>query len=485
MMHWWSSYGPFDPDASGLYPQARQVLSHYRQLRDLSREQLASRLGVGSKAVYYMEHEGRGLDSVSRLRSVGSLLHVPSALLGLCNPPSPGEWWADYGRFPAGPDGWPAAGYVVKHYRRAKRWTQAQLATALGVEELSVRSMENRGSGLDSLARRRALRFLLGIPPVLLGLDDTHAQAATSSLLRSVSVSLPSLEDVRRAQQRLWDGYYTSHGQDDLSQLMRSLPSLKDHLSDLPAAERSSYLEQLSLFYQGAGNIVLASADTPLVLAYQNMGVKLARFSGNSELLSTALGRRAAALYELGEQDLAERSIREALHVAPVHEEVFRYPVASRVLSVSALDEHDRTEIYRMLDQLRPNERFNTGLDSNIILVCKAQCLVNMSRNAPNSSEMLRESVRMLEQAERSAPDTPRRHLLINLFQAMAHLGLRQYDLAAFFAIEAFQLMRQVKSVLYLPQFIDIYQTLQKSSFAGSPQVARLGLLLYQVGVVG
>jgi transcriptional regulator with XRE-family HTH domain len=483
MMYWWSSYGPFEPDASGLYPQARQVLSHYRQLRCLTREQVASRLGVGAKSIYYAEHEGRGLDSISRLRGVGALLHVPSVLLGLVDPPGPGDWWADYGPFPAGPDGWPAAGYVVKHYRRAKRWTQQQLAAALGVEELSVRSMENKNAGLDSLARRRALRFLLGIPPALLGLDAAHAQVSSPAHIHGSAPALPSLDEIRQAQQRLWTGYYVGHGQNEFARLTRVLPSLKDHLSDLPFSERSDYLEQMSLFCQAAGNIVLASADTHLVLSYQNLGVKLARFSENIELLSTALGRRAAALYELGEQDLAEKSIKEALFVAPDQEKVFRYPVASRVLSCTALDECDRSEIYRMLDQLTPNERFNTGLDSNIILVCKAQCLVNLSRNAPNSAELLRESIRLLEQAERSAPDTPRRYLLINLFQAMAHLGLRQYDLAAFFAIEAFQLMRQIKSVLYLPQFIDMYQTLQKSSFAGSPQVARLGLLLYQVGV--
>jgi hypothetical protein len=268
-----------------------------------------------------------------------------------------------------------------------------------------------------------------------------------------------------------------------LSSVSQSLLQFKDAIPDLPEAQRASYLEQASLFYQAAGNVVLASADTPLVLSYMNTGVKLARLSENIDLLSTALGRRAAALYELGEQERAEKSIREALAVAPKKEQVFRYPVASRVLSVTASDKQDRQDIYRMLDSLTPNDRYNTGLASNIILWCRAQCLINMAQNAPNRSVLLRQAENLLDRAEASAPDTPRRWLIIKLAQARAALGLREYDLAATLAVEAFSLMKQLKSALYLPQFIEIYDTLQCSSYTSSPQVKRLGLLLSGITV--
>lgn len=48
--------------------------------------------------------------------------------------------------------------------------------------------------------------------------------------------------------------------------------------------------------------------------------------------------------------------------------------------------------------------------------------------------------------------------------------------------IEVFRVRRQLKSVLYLPQLMNIYQSLLQSSYASSPQVARLGLLLFDVG---
>ena len=170
-MHWWSSYGNFEPDGSGLYPLPGQVLAQYRARACLSRDDVAAHLGIGAKALYYAEYEGRGLDSISRLRQVRALLNIPHALLGLCAAPAlPGWWISDYHPWPASPDGWPNVGVVVKHYRRfSKRWTQVQLAVALGIQELGVRHMENQRVGLDSISRRRALRFLLGIPPLLVG----------------------------------------------------------------------------------------------------------------------------------------------------------------------------------------------------------------------------------------------------------------------------------------------------------------------------
>lgn len=483
---WWSSFGNFEADASGLYPQARQVVAHYRCLSSWSRDQLAARLKIGTKALYYAEHEGRGLDSVARLRQLCALLQIPHALLGLCAAPArPGWWIAEYESWPAGVDGWPDCGSVVKQYRRSKQWTQGDLADALGIRELGVRKMEKNGSGLDLLTRRRALQFLLGVPPLLLGLDGAHGVPAAPALSRSASsLALPSLEELRSAQQRLWDGYYTGHGQDELQSVDCSLFRLKDALPTLPEAQRSAYIEQVSLLCQAAGNVSLAGANTAQVLSYMNTGIEYARTSEDADLLSTALGRRAAALWELGEQEAAEKSIREALSVASPEEKIKRYPVASRVLSCSAQDRTDRAEVLAMLDQIVINDRYQNGVDSNIILWCRAQVYTNLAQNAPNRAALLREAADLLERAERGAPDTLRRKLIIKLEQARAYLGLREYDYAVSTAIEAFQLMRQIKNILYLPQLSSIYHALLRSSASSLPQVARLGLLLFGMGVV-
>ena len=122
MSYWWLSYGKFAPEPDGLYPQARQVVTHYRERAGLSREQLAPRLGIGAKELYYAEHEGRGLNAITRRRQLCAILHIPPALLGLCEAPEGENWWvADYQPWPAEADGWPHAGLVMKFYRRAKK----------------------------------------------------------------------------------------------------------------------------------------------------------------------------------------------------------------------------------------------------------------------------------------------------------------------------------------------------------------------------
>lgn len=477
-MMWWSSYGNFEPDQSGLYPRSGQVVAHYRERAGLSREQVAAHLSVVAKAVYYMEREGRGLDSISRLRQVGALLDIPLALLGLCSAPAGRAWWVyDYEAFPAGDDGWPDAGAVVKWYRRAKKWTQRDLADGLGIQELGVRRME-KGAGLDSLARRRALRFLLGVPPLLLGLDGVNG--APSVLHPAAYAGIPTLDDLRRKQERLWVGYYTGDGLNQLHTLNGSLVTLKDALSFVPSADRSAYLEQVSQLYQAAGNVSLALAQKPLVLSYMNVGIEYAQLFGDSFLLSTALGRRAAALYELGELAAAQKSVKDALDVASAHDRAKRYPVASRVLSCLARDRAARAQVFTMIDKVVVNDQYNKGDDPNVLLWCRAQVLLNLAEHAPDRARLLRQASELLDRAELTAPDTLRRRLIIKLEQSRAYAGLREYEYAIDCAIEAFRLMRQVKSVLYVPQLAQVYRAI--SSSLSSPQVAHLGLLLFQVG---
>lgn len=483
MVNWWNSYGDFDADQSGQYPLPGQVVAHYRESSSLSREQVAARLGIGVKALYYAEHEGRGLDSISRLRQVGALLHIPLALLGLCSLPAGDRWWvSEYGDLPAGSDGWPDVGAVIRFYRRRKGWVQADLADALGISNLGVINMERKHAGLGSLSRRRALKFVLSIPPILLGLDSVHGAPAVVHAAAATS-SLPALDDLRAAQQRLWSGYYVGDGQGQL-QTFGSLLALNDALQSMPSTQRAAYIEQVSLLYQAAGNVVLQSAQKAVVLSYMDRGIEYARLSDDAGLLSTALGRRAAALYELGDLPGAEKSIREALAVASPGEQIKRYPVASRVLSCLAQDKSDRAEVFKMLDNVVVNDRYQNGVDANILLWCRGQVLLNLADNAPDRSRLLRQASELLDRAELTAPDTLRRRLIIKLSQARAYAGLREYEYAASTAAEAFELMKQMKSVLYLPQLAEIQHALSQSSFRGSPQVARLGLLLYEVGAL-
>ncbi len=466
-MYWWISYG-FAPGEFG-YPAVGQVVRHFRERHSRSLAEVAAAADLSESMLSRLEREprsrcGSGLDSISRLRCLSELLEIPLVLLGLA-----AEESVDLAD-------------LVQRYRQKKSWTRFDLSMALGVTERLIGSMEKKGTSLDSLSRRRALQFLLGIPPTLLGLDAVHALSSVPAVVRaSASPILPSLADITTAQKRLWSGYYTSSGQDELQVVRQSLTHLNDALPDLPAVQRPAYLEQLSLFYQASANITLATADTPAVLRYNQFGVKLARLSGNSDALAVALNRRAASQFELGYIEAAAKSIRESLSFA-------RDPgvlassqaVAARVLSTLAIDEQDRTEARSLADGLIvvDDDPYSVGLDGNILLVCRAQTLVNLSQHVPDRERFFNQALLLLDQADASAPAAPRRMLLIKLAQARAWLGLKEYEYAAQLSVDAFQLMQQIKSVLYLPQFSEIYQALSETKYKSSPQVARLGLLL-------
>lgn len=479
MVPWWSSYGNFDADESGLYPQARQVVAHFRCLAGWSREALAFRLGIGAKAMYYAEYQGRGLDSVSRLRALRTLLDIPPTLLGLCDVPGSAGWWQHEYEPWSGEDGWPDARLVVRSYRKQKGWTQGYLAQTLGIDLRAVQNMEQIGASLDSLSRRRALRYLLAIPSVLLGLDSVHGAASLLSvpaLLSPTPALHPSLEELQVAQQRLWSGYYTGrHCLDELKKLP-DLSQVKDVLASMPGKRRAAYLEQMSLLLQAQGNVSLAGARKPVVLFYMNAGIEYARAAGDTALLSTALGRRAAALYELGDLPSAQKSVKEALSLLSCSDQWKRYPVASRVLSCLALDRSDRSDVFRMIDRVVVNDQHNKGDDANVLLWCRAQVLLNLAEHSPDRALLLRQAADLLERCELTAPDTVRRHLIIKTEQARAYAGLREFEYAIACALEAFELMRQLKSVLYVPQLAEVYRAVS-ASFS-SPQVSRLGLLL-------
>ncbi len=486
---WWSSSGRFAADESGLYPQARQVVAHFRRLAGWSRETLAARLKLGPKMVYRLEREGCGLDSLARLRELQVLLEIPPELLGLCLAPGPAGWWvSEYEPWLSTPDGWPDAGAVVKYYRRARSWTQAQLADALGVTELTVRSMENQHAGLDSITRRRALRFLLAIPPVLLGLDSEHiAKEFGGVLIGSTKTPSPELiASFRSAANALFAGYYAGHAQDKVDDTLAWLSQVREVSSMVHGSQRSQVLEAESLGYQALANITREYAPDTQVFSYANRGVQLARASNNSDLLVVALQRRAETLIVRGHVDLAQRSINEALLSSPDDESLLicRYVASARVLSAVASDEQERSAVFALLDQSRPvtvQDTFSLHCDSEIVTIRTAQSYNLLAVHAPQqqSRDLLRKSSDLLIDL---SPDTARRAMLAKLALAESFIGLKELDSAATLAIEAISLMDQIKSSAYLPQLAALYRRLRKSTLRDDPSVARIGLYLHEHG---
>ena len=82
MVFWWEAYGPFDADEDG-YPNAGQVIKHYRMLKGWSPAQLGESLEKSARWVQAMEHDNTVPEAISRRRALAAILGIPPLLLGL------------------------------------------------------------------------------------------------------------------------------------------------------------------------------------------------------------------------------------------------------------------------------------------------------------------------------------------------------------------------------------------------------------------
>jgi transcriptional regulator with XRE-family HTH domain len=80
--YWWSSYGPFDADADG-YPNAGQVVRHYRMLKGWTPAELGAAMGKSGRWVQAMEKDNTVPELISRRRAIAAMLGIPPLLLGL------------------------------------------------------------------------------------------------------------------------------------------------------------------------------------------------------------------------------------------------------------------------------------------------------------------------------------------------------------------------------------------------------------------
>lgn len=490
--YWWSPFGPFEADESGQYPKARQVIATYRRLTGWSRETLALRLNISARALSFAEREGRGLDSISRLRALRTLLDIPPALLGLCDVPGPAGWWmSEYEPWLSGSDGWPDASAVLKSYRKSKDWTQQNLAESLGIKLLAVQNMENSGSSFDSLSRRRALRFLLAIPPVLLGLDAEHiAKEFEGALISPAKGPAPELiASFRSSVDALFSGYYAGHAQDRVADTLALLADVREIRAMTQGSQRLHMLEIESLGYQALANIEREHAPDTVVFGYSNRAVQLARDSGNSDMLSVALQRRAETAIDRGYVDLAQRSMRESLLLAvqDESEQIVRIVAAPHILAVGTSDEQDRKYILGLIDQAHPTiglpDTYRRQCNEEAVALRQSQALNRLAAYAPGrqASDLFRRSTNLLMQL---SPVSARRAIMVKLALAQAYLGLGELDYVVTFAVETLPPMDQIQSVLYLPQLRQIYMSLRKSKLRADPLVARIGLYLYEHGLL-
>jgi hypothetical protein len=266
----------------------------------------------------------------------------------------------------------------------------------------------------------------------------------------------------------------------------RLLTRIDEVLLQAPEVEIPAWLEVQSLGNQWLGNVLRDTSDPRVVLACNKKAVEQARQTGNANLLSIALIRQMESAYHLGQDEQAVK-FAQVLTQIEVPDPVLgsgRAMYSARVLSLAASDQADRSQVLRLVEQCQTfGNTYNINNTPEVFARRHAETLLNLSSSARDRGRLLSEASDLLERLDPSQFDI-RYQVEVLLALARVALARKEYDQATAYTLDAWPLVKELQNWRKLPQFIEIYHALLQSSHAGSPQVARLGLLLFQVGAL-
>jgi hypothetical protein len=462
--YWWSQYGDYSLGPWG-YPPILEVMPDYMQLAGKSKADIAAFCKISIHMVYRMLAKGEGLDSVKRLRQLAECCEIPLELLGLAEE-EPEDLES-----------------VVISSRVQKAWKDVDLAQSFGRKKGIINLMEHQGQSLDSLERRRILRFVLGIRPALLGLDALHLDPLMEA------PHFPPLSVIQRVQEGLWTSYYAGQGQDQLTTAWSTISLIQEALPGLSSAEGPAWLEQQSLLYQGITLVTsdLTNVSPKKVLEYAQRGVKKAEQSGNENLLALALVNQFSTAYVLGDEtltaELASGFNQDSANSSLVTTVRSNYPfVLARSLALCATESDVRSDVFFLTDEncWTPGN-YRRHADINRGRIQLAQALLNLALVSPlDVSDLFKRADAKLSSVDPEAL-APIRLFSLKLTQARVALARQELDYALIYAIEAYPLKKL--GLRHISHFANIYRTMREKKHT-SPDVEHLRWLLIRDNLI-
>ncbi len=261
-----------------------------------TQKRLAQELELTERAVYYLESQDVGLDSISLRRRLARLLMIPPLFLGLASLEDPVD-----------------VGQLIKQYRLMKPKghplrSQRGLAHALCVSEKAVREMEHHKKGLDSLTRRRLLAQLLEIPPAALGivpLEEAwrhHAQRLHLLSIRAVNTNRLEVDPgyYEAHLKTLWNRNHMTTAQDRIIDLVTAMEKLKGILPYKAGEDEKKIYFLLCRYHHLYAHILRDQSQYEAALLELEKALRLAQRTENSPLLAVTYLRIGSVLRDRG-----------------------------------------------------------------------------------------------------------------------------------------------------------------------------------------
>ncbi len=494
---WWSKYGSFSPTGESEWPHSGQVVRYYRYLKQWSQADLAKLLVCRSSTVCHVECRVL-IDSFALCRQLVTVLEIPPTLLGLDTPSRPSAWWhLEYPSLDAGSDDLPHPGQVVQFFRERRmktlpdgtqeHWSQSDLGQALDPQltREAICQMENRNASLDSITRRRALSFLLNIPPSLLGLDTlTHI---SSIAVPAIHIPRTSLDDVtlvkyQSAQAHFWTDYFTNHGQSAVGKASQWIACLNDTISLANEMQKHKLVAMQSRYYGFIANVLLEQRNYSIALPHADMSVLLSEQTDDCDLIGAALLRRSLVYFKEGNFTQAREDIDKALSISKHAGQHVRGHVLLDAGLIHAYAAQDRDDMLKAMSYLKQSERLaRSGIndeDDNFINFNLGMVHLEYAHAllAPGGSRVVSGH---LEEARRlTSPTLKRRHVILDILEVQTLINNKEYSMATEQALSVLDNCKQIQSRQSMHDIEVLYGQLCKTPYKNEPALARLGLKL-------
>ena len=441
----------------------------------------------------------------------------------------------EYGPYSVQEDGWPNAGEVMRAYRLklglsaeevARRYSEAlkrlsehkHVGTPVKpVSTTWILNMENENRVPTDITRRRLLADLLQVPPILFGLGSFEQalfkpKAETSALpmgptilKQNLSPDLPRYEREIRA---FWLLNETSHAHGVLRDILAAIKELEGLEEQTSGDLQRHVRELLYSHYRLASRVTRDVLELPAAYAYANHAVRVTKSLGRKDLIAAALyargfvrltrgifGEKAAiGMIEPNREKLTEAlsDFEQALPLARPQLKGLLLLEVSRVqglLRGSATDITKALSTMEMVGKLIGSERGNEDPYTRILLdgvvkgLSEEEYLLGsaITFNAvgrPDKALEVFEDLEDLDERKRRGKDHTRHHAWVEIVQAQAYLGTKQYNVATVNAARAFLVLRDIDSVGHIANIRAIYNDLLKSPYCGHKEVKELGEML-------
>ncbi|HEY4035195.1 MAG TPA: hypothetical protein VGL94_14640 [Ktedonobacteraceae bacterium] len=366
-------------------------------------------------------------------------------------------------------------GQVVAQYRKAKKWSQPDLAEALQVDMRTVQRMEQQ-SMIKSIDRRKLLIGLLGIPVSLLALDNEQGPVEQPNIALN-SDRMAFLEDQMTTR---WEMYHTGgtlRASRGIDIWIKEIQNFTASTQGTAWYERS--LTLLTMSYQLQSCVARDIMDYGQAQEAYKKAYQVAKELGDAELIGSALARQGVTLIQQEKPREAIKYLTGALNAIDRFSVPNLKGYALQALSEAHAKAQQSQESWRSIGQAeRILERQDQSLEKSRSRFNSSSVLAQKGVDAV----LLQDHERAIALIDKSLinydPTVIRGRARLIAQRAEAYCGLDLIDVGVANAEEALTLARSVGSNKTITRVRDLHTNLTQSSWRKERCIARLGAVL-------